>query len=721
MKNRIGKLARTLTLMAVMLAPAVAMACVYSSTHNYYLFSAYHRSQMENSFTTQLQQYWSEYTGEEIDSWTIEGLERADFSEPESNSIVAAATRKGDKGILAYLQSLSAYLRASFTLNNRNEWNYPTKEELAAARATVQKTISAARTYAGWNLQPQYTLLEMRAQFALQQWQAVADLWNEKASRLKPSVFRNMAQDLYAGALLRQGHKREACDIYAELGDMLSLRWCVRDRRNLAGITQEWQENPNSPTLTFLVQDFVNNAQETADGNRDLKSMGIEGIRENEMRGMIALAGQVVASKKSQTDALWLAAAGYLHVMLGEAAQGVTLLERATKASGTQRMRDNARTCLILARVAAAEKSTQKLDIMLAKELEWLRQMAVAEEKASPGANHYLEALHRLMAQELPLRYQQWGDHTRFNTALDMKRALAAIEHSIGNPDGQLQLVDATRFDHLYFTHVDSLTSRQMESYRQYLLDKQKNPLDAWIKSHSVVEDRADLLQWTADLVGTKCMREADWTRALTWLEQVTPQWIADNQHIAPYMAARHYNYEPWMVTQDRVQYWTGPVSLDANKKAEYCIEIIDLITTFESEPNALDAYMLATRLYQGSYAGQCWFLTRYSQQYGDTICFEAEADLVSMAVKYLERAFELSAGDFKMHEACAYALAWIPRGQELYPMVWDSRASNYVTVLNRNSPQFGWMQELMNLSADPRVSPFVSRCGTLRKFRKEV
>ena len=63
-----------------------------------------------------------------------------------------------------------------------------------------------------------------------------------------------MMRNIYAGALFHTGHKKEAFDIYAEQGDQTSIRWAMRKYRNLAGIQTIFEENPNAPTLYYLVQ-----------------------------------------------------------------------------------------------------------------------------------------------------------------------------------------------------------------------------------------------------------------------------------------------------------------------------------------------------------------------------------------------------------------------------------------------------------------------------------
>ena len=108
-------------------------------------------------------------------------------------------------------------------------------------------------------------LMVMRTHFALKQYREAMNCWTRQGQKLPQSVYRDLMQNLYAGCLLRLGQRREAVEIYAAQEDFASLQYSVRNYRNLAGISKVFAENPNSPTLLYLVQDFVNNLQETQD------------------------------------------------------------------------------------------------------------------------------------------------------------------------------------------------------------------------------------------------------------------------------------------------------------------------------------------------------------------------------------------------------------------------------------------------------------------------
>ena len=116
----------------------------------------------------------------------------------------------------------------------------------------------AAKAYGGERLKPQFSLLLMRTNMLLKDYQANQEYWVLNASKLPESVFKDMMHSLYANAILNLGQWRKACDIYVKQGDWESMEWAMRNYRNPAGIKRVYKEDPNSPTLAYLLQYYVN-------------------------------------------------------------------------------------------------------------------------------------------------------------------------------------------------------------------------------------------------------------------------------------------------------------------------------------------------------------------------------------------------------------------------------------------------------------------------------
>ena len=217
-------------------------------THNSYMFSVFRREAMSSPFREDMNDWWKRYGGQP---------ESTDYSYYQYNRerLDSIARRHGDRQMLSYMRLLDAYLDVSDKIS-MDSWDYPTKEELASRDSTLRALLDACEDYKGGRMDEQYALMTMRANMMLGRDKANMLYWTATASKQPDGVWREMCRNIYARALLNSGLRRQACDIYAEQGDMQSIKWCMRKYRNMAGIRKVYSENPDSPTLLYLVQDL---------------------------------------------------------------------------------------------------------------------------------------------------------------------------------------------------------------------------------------------------------------------------------------------------------------------------------------------------------------------------------------------------------------------------------------------------------------------------------
>ena len=380
-----------------------SMGCAWVGTTNYYMFSVFRREQMNsNLFSSQLNKFWQDYTNGEVEEYR--------WNEDE---IMDIAKKKNDLEMTHYLEHLNKYLEISKQLGEH--WEYPTKEQLAQRKGELNAMVAQANGYGGTRLKAQWELLRMRANMVLGNHAANITQWEQKSSKLPPSTYREMMRNIYAGALLHQGKRTEACDIYAEQGDLVSIKWAMRKHRNLAGIKAIFAENPNSPTMNFLVQDFVNNVQETLDSNGDKEwieeMLDQRVVLLNEANSFINYAKKVIEEKKTQSPAMWMAAIGELQYLQGQYQEAMNTLEMAMEMKGTERMRDNARTIRLITS-ANANKLDRKYSSWLTEEMKWLMGKIKEEGMLNNVGiydNHYYEMLQRLVHDNLVPRYEAAG------------------------------------------------------------------------------------------------------------------------------------------------------------------------------------------------------------------------------------------------------------------------------------------------------------------------
>ena len=704
-----------ISIMALMLS-VEGFACAGMGTHNYYLFSVFNREKMGQSlFTERLDAFWKNYTNGLVDEWRWHDKE-----------IYAYAQQKGDKDMVAYLDELKKYLDISDQM--QETWDYPTKEQLAERKQTLQNMIVKADAHRNGKMGVQWRLLRMRANMVLGKHQDNLTYWHNVASQLSPSVYKDMMQNIYAGALMNTGNRIEACNEFARQGDMLSMKWGMRNYRNIAGIKTIYAENPNMAVLSYLVQDFVNNAQETLDSyTKDEKGEMIpvddEWMRmvdarvasKQDVDEFIGFAQKVLKEKKTDSPALWKAAIGELQYLYGHHDEAMKTLDEAVKMAGTQRMKDNARAIRLVASVGSKRFQKSSYQKWVVEEMRWL----VTKSKEDGGYyNHYREVMDRLIYTELSPRYEKMGDKNLANALLALYENDSVMwgEQSESMPDNSWN----PNYSGYYYYELSELSADQLVDYYQWLKTKSKGELEAWAKQAVRMEDNYYL-----DLIGTRYMSEGKFDKAIDYLKNI-PWSFLEGQNISYYMAHRDYSKPRWEGRQrfgkDVVTEGAHLATLSKNPKLDFCKDIVNMEAQLPVARQGVRedlAYKLATRYFQASVYGDCWYLTDYGwSSYIDTLSTK-ERLFVDKTIEYLN--ISKQSTDMQMRLKSLYALAYIPVEpwcDEDYD--WQTGATTYLPL--RDNHQYKALNELDHfLSIHKNISTpnYVSKCDVLRMFRK--
>lgn len=701
----------------------------YYNNHNNYMFSVFRREALRGTiYDNALNKFWEDYTDEKVYSF-----------EWSKDNIMETAKKKGDKEMIEYVTQLSRYVDISDDL--KESWEYPTKEELQQRKADLKEMYQKAAAYKGTRLQGQWNLLLMRSNLLLGDHTANVNYWNQTASKLPQSDYKTLMENIYACALLHTGKQREAFDIYAKQGDIVSIKWAMRKYRNLAGIQRIYEEDPNSPCIPFLIQDFVNNFQETLDCNgsdRDsymedcgdwMDMIGQKLILRQEADRFITYANKVVSSGKTNTPALWQTAIGAVQFLSGQYIEAYNSLDKAVNMKGTDRMLDNARAIRMVAS-ARSHTLNNEYTKWMAGEIEWLVGKIREEAAGSPDAgqsyayidNHYYDILDRLVYQELAPKYVA---NNRIDVAVALKGMLQSPEKLLGMPiNSNSDNSWNENYRGEYFDALDLLSADQTIEYLGFLQNNTGDDIELLAKRHLTYD-----LNFFYDLIGTKYLAENKFEKAIPYLEKV-PLKFLEGQNISYYLANRDWHKAKWLVNQHINNYDSGSEEgpytgkLRSNPKLEYCKEMIELQKRYQSankQERQQVAYNLANNYYQASYLGDCWCLTQYGSSVSDTARVD-RPDFVEFAINYLQES--KASKDLKMQENSLVGLAYIPY-DAWYTTTWDwdDEAHDYEKIINRNSRQFKALYELntfINTHRD-QVSSQISRCDVLKQFRKQI
>ena len=661
------------------------MACLWWDTTNSYLFSMYEQNNFKNRVEDICNDNWKAYLGSTEEYFWF-----------NADDAIKVARQKGDALMVSYLQNLGKYLDCVAVEQSKlYDWNYPTKEAIAAQ----QRDLQAIRTYAlsktKTKLRSQHALLYMRCNMMLGRNQENINFWEKTASKFIETVYKDMMKNIYAGALYKTGRTAEAGEMFAEMDDYESLMTIYYKKRSFQAIKQQYQQNPNAKVLRFLLQDFVNNAQEAEDAKTEGALGGklfIRDINQQESMQMQQFCQQVIREGKTEAPIMWQSAKAWLEYLAGKKQEAKKDIEAAMLLEGTQRMKDNARVLKLFITTATA-KPSDSFDAYFTEELTWL------QSKQQTADGFFDSALRRLSYQAIVPHYQN---------KTEQQLALMIITN---NTD--------------YINRMETMPVADLEKFFYYTKTAGKTPFDQFLKRQYQINDSSYI-----ELIGTKYMRLAKWDKAIEWLSKLPLAYFNyhHSQEYLYYSTARKYDVEPWLTRQwldssnayKRKQEWTK------NIKIEFCKEM----QAMESSLNLLQGkaleqryYDLAVRYAQASLKGDCWWLLRNSKNAYDSVRVN-ETDFGAKAVELLQKTAMTKDQDLKLK--AIFAMGW----QELYNATpgaklwtsneWNEQADDFITLYHRQSSQFLAFQSLYNLVEDsPNKPAYITKCDEYDQFRK--
>lgn len=701
-------------LAASMTAAALACGPFGPPTYNYYLFNVCGDSKEYAQETgRRLAGEWSRYAGTVIAPGQVEALSRLHPEEMDTtrNAIVAAARRKGDREMLDYLRLLVEYCTATPSCN---EWDYPSKEDLERYADVQREVYNRSVACQVKRLRDRYVLLSIRSLFRQGRYEECIRLWQNTGAALPSGIFRDMAEGFYAGALFRSDRREDACVIYARLGDVRSARFCMKDQRNLSCIRRLYDRDPGSPVLPFLIQEFVNNAQETLDYRQQrigpfawmyessgtaadwFGLIGGSPVFEGEVRGFIELADRAADSKRTASPAVWKSAAALLRYYYGDAASALDDSEAAVAMGGNRQVADNARAIRLFLR-SMTLAGDDDCDRTVLPEMQWLEARLRAD---TCGSGYFGRVRDRVVNQGLIPFFRRHGD---VNTATALR---GYVCQNPGNDNMNTYCG--------YFYELDSMEVNRMLAYHDFLFGPSRlSPFRRWLVETIVKEP-----EWYAELMGTKYLRLGRFAEAEPWLKSVSLSFLS-GQNISAYSARRRYDVERWFRKQKLSWEEEGPTDVATNRKLDFCREMQMLERKYAralGEERCRQAYELAVRYYQASFSGDCWYLTRYGVSTWNDSLRTDEADFAARAGRLLAEAKKSTSRTLR--EKSIYAAAFInyqPWRTEEYD--WEQRKPVYTV---HRGHQYDALTELWKYMLSHRDAPaYMSRCDRLLEFAR--
>ena len=627
------------------------MACGWYGTDNVYLFRLYESDEFSQRVDNITRDNWKAYLGIDKEYYWF-----------DADEIIKAAQKKNDALMVSYVKNLKRYLDVCSSIKD-DSWKYPSKEELAKRNQTLREIQAYALSKVKTKLRSQHALLYMRCNMVLGLNRENVEFWEKTASQFIETVYKDMMKNIYAGALYKTGKDAEAGELFAEMGDYNSLMTQFYKRRSFAAIRQEYLRNPNAGVLPFLLQDFVNNAQEAIDQDLEGK-LFVRDIKQDEAMQMAQFAGQVVREGKTKNPAMWKAAQGWIEYLFGQKQQGYDDIQQALNMDGSEWAKTSARVIHFYIKSDVAPLNNA-FDKWLTNELQWINGGAEPYDGFKRGA------LTRTINQQLVDKYDKAGRDFTTNALLNVTNNYA------------------------FESRLNSMKVERLEKFFTFTM---------------------------YELIGTKHLRVCQWEQAIDWLQQVPVSYMAEQTQVV-YAVNRKWTVEPWITRQwlkDEVEYSNEKHKLKSNYKLDFAKEMLAMekeSALLKGDAQYQRYYDLAIRYAQASYSGDCWFLTRYSKSCTDSVEVN-EADFGQIAQQLLQKASKTKNKELKekaLFGCCYYYLSPNP----WFSMEWNSESASYDFIIHPETVQYKALVELEKFEKENGNQPsqFVSNCDVYKTF----
>lgn len=673
------------------------LACAGGGSYNYYLYMLCSNDDFSNRMQKICNDNWKVYLGMTQEDWFY-------F---DADKIVATAQSKNDPLMMSYVRQLARYLDCAEQVS-REQWDYPTKQQLAQRKVSLEAVRTYAATKLKTRLRSQHALLYMRANMLLKRHAENVVFWEKTASQYIETVYKDMMKNIYAGALYKTGRTEEAIEIFADQGDYRSLMTLFYQKRSYAAIRQEYLKNPNTLVLPFLMQDFVNNAQEAYDAKYDMGGLAgklfIRDITEAEAKQMMSFCQQVVKEQRTEVPVMWQTAKAWIEYMFGNKQQSLADIRQAVGMQGTEPMADCARAIRIYIETALAKPHSADFDNWIGPEMQWLHDNWKQNEHYS---YYHSCAYTRIVQQVLAKHYENEG-----------RQDIAAAIYKSGDYSDYDTMIDTTSIDNLM-----RITS--------YLEAAPKTGLDKYLQDTNRKQNVLGNDFRLQDLLGTKYLRLCQWGEAIEWLSKV-PASFYNSKGYAPYAALRKTNVEPWLKRQwicENVVYGDRQWNMKENPKLAFAREMQQLegeLNVLKGKARQQRCYDLAVRYAQVNETGDCWFILHDGKSPDN---YRKPSDSVPHETNLYVRIMDLlneaaKTTDPQLKERALFALAygelqhdnlWYSLGE------WNSALSSYEVLPNQHASQWKAFARLSEFEKNNANGPssYVTLCDEYVQFRK--
>lgn len=496
-----------------------------------------------------------------------------------------------------------------------SKWYYPTKGD-DVVLSSLDDVLEEALAYKGTRLKDRYALQAARAMFTLRKYSEMIDWWAKINNDIQDEAIHNSIQGYVAGALFRTGAEDEALKYYTSIGDIGSIVFCLKKRKDYAGdrTTLEYLSYhfPDEPYVLLLLQEYITRLEVYTDSFQD------DGTTEACYQMCLK------ASSKSQSPAPWLYSAAFLKNMMGQPYVASNILTRAEKCETSVFLQESMKVLRIMldAQIYPYNKAYEG---MLLEDLIWL------DEKISSNITQEVkEKTAGIYDLKFCYSYYYWNDMMRrlilgtvCQRMIEAGKAPLALllanyaDNRLMMSVNQIEIyregetvyigLDEYRkskqyrndfdFSNHYFRMMDTAPLGHLLKYESLLLNP-SSPIEQFLRKRSYAD--SDYL-W--DLIGTRYAREMKYSDAVKYLSKVS-EGYEDRLNTSSYMNFNPFEIKTHSLCKSRTY------KLDFVRKMVDYEHIVQNSTDGDIRGEALINMGLGIR----SSFMSCWALTHYSK-----------------------------------------------------------------------------------------------------------
>lgn len=617
-----------------------------------------------------------------------------------------------------YLMDLAKFL--TIVKERSDPWNYPSKAQLARQNRLLTILNMRALTRLKGRLRSQNLLLAMRCNLQLGKTDANIQLWSTVGKELPTSVYRDMAENIVANAFYAKNKMVDALNIYVRQGDMASIKLLYNTDSTIQLIRALQPTHSSSYALRWLVQRYVNDAQEAQDVSPySGEPQPLRPEFKHEVQSFIAYADSIAAVPSEPLAQMWKTAAAWLTYLYGDAATAQKRIMEACQLPNTDgQTATTARIIRFYISTAQAQPS-QAFDTYAAGEVQWLMER-LKNNRTTYGQDMSFDAdaaaLHRIIYQQLApfyKRHQHYGTYLRLMAALDRFRAEFPYDSNAFAISFNPQSIKENYWANHFMEGIDSLSTNEVIAAVTALEAPAVLPMDKLLAPYTPQNH-----SYLHDIVGTRLMAQGRWADAIDHLQQVTPAFVS-RQNIATYMATRQPEVVIWEQRQrNYADERDTTLRFSIHPKLVFARTVNELeakLPILNNEDRLPVLLRLANLYMQASYRGNCWFLTHYGWSVIDTVRV-GEKDFVKTAVHYLDEGLQTATGThrlaFLFGKVFCLDSGWRTWGTQ-------SVGNIKLTHLTPQTESYRTMEQLYKLCRQmpAEIPSYISQCDDLKDW----